>query len=244
MAMLRDDYDKLQEVAKAEFQEPFFFQSGYTDRFPRGFAKLKMDGTTAIEKHNIFTDLNKGIFIDIFVYDVIPADEARVNELIERVHVKGERLKRFRYDSYKFFHPFYSFKLFLEKLPIYIKGFKAYFSEYESLLKHHSGNDVACIGLSPMDLNHFRRSLLLYNETLYVPFEDIMMPIPSGYDTILRTQYGDYMTPVQAPSMHSILIFDADHSYLDYLPELRRKKRRERWRDRKNYLLYLLRLKR
>lgn len=50
MSMPREDYDKLQLIAKEEFKEPYFYQSGYTDLFPSGLAKLRMEGTTAIEK--------------------------------------------------------------------------------------------------------------------------------------------------------------------------------------------------
>lgn len=31
-------------------------------------------------------------------------------------------------------------------------------------------------------------------EAMWVPFEDITLPIPKGYDMYLKTLYGDYMT--------------------------------------------------
>lgn len=34
-----------------------------------------------------------------------------------------------------------------------------------------------------------------FDKTIMVPFETLSMPIPSGYDELLRTVYGDYMTP-------------------------------------------------
>lgn len=46
-------------------------------------------------------------------------------------------------------------------------------------------------------------------------------------DRFLRTQYGDdYMTPVMAPTNHGELIIDAEHSYKDLLPEVRKAYRR------------------
>lgn len=42
-----------------------------------------------------------------------------------------------------------------------------------------------------------------YAKTLYVPFENIEMPIPAGYDGILRLMYGDdYMTPARKGCGH------------------------------------------
>lgn len=35
----------------------------------------------------------------------------------------------------------------------------------------------------------------LIKDIIKVPFGDRLLPIPSGYDTILREEYGDYMTP-------------------------------------------------
>jgi lipopolysaccharide cholinephosphotransferase len=56
-----------------------------------------------------------------------------------------------------------------------------------------------------------------YDSTLFVPFEYITMPIPCGYDTLLTTQYGDYMTPVHEDTFHGALLFDPDHSYKEYM---------------------------
>ena len=50
-----------------------------------------------------------------------------------------------------------------------------------------------------------------------LPFEHIMIPAPCGYDEILRLEYGDYMRPVQAPTMHGTMFFDAEKSYEEYL---------------------------
>ncbi len=55
----------------------------------------------------------------------------------------------------------------------------------------------------------------LFEKTLYMPFEDMEIPVPAGYDEILRLNYGDYMTPVKAPSGHGNLLFDTERSYRD-----------------------------
>lgn len=34
-----------------------------------------------------------------------------------------------------------------------------------------------------------------YSNPIRVPFEDVMLPVPSGYDAILTQIFGDYMTP-------------------------------------------------
>ena len=75
MVMLRPDYDQLVQLAKSEFEPPFFFQCGYTEYlFPNGFARLQMEGTAAILPSQVYSHRRKhlGIFIDIFPYDAVP----------------------------------------------------------------------------------------------------------------------------------------------------------------------------
>ena len=57
----------------------------------------------------------------------------------------------------------------------------------------------------------------LLNLLLKLHFEDIMIPIPRDYDKILKIDFGDYMTPVQAPTMHGSLLFDTERSYKEIL---------------------------
>lgn len=51
-----------------------------------------------------------------------------------------------------------------------------------------------------------------YNETVAVPFENLMIDVPVCYPDLLRYHYGDYMTPV---------MFTSDHTYPFYAPEER-----------------------
>lgn len=47
---------------------------------------------------------------------------------------------------------------------------------------------------------HYRKEW--YDKIIYMPFEGFQMPVPVGYDEILRCMYGDYMTPVQGTASH------------------------------------------
>ncbi len=41
-----------------------------------------------------------------------------------------------------------------------------------------------------------------FDSVLLVPFENIQMAVPVGYDDVLKVQFGDYMTPQQGTSGH------------------------------------------
>lgn len=218
MAMLRDDYDRLVAIAPDEFTHPYFFQCGLTERiYPRGHAQLRMDGTAAISHSDAFVHTHQGIFIDIFPYDAVPDNTEEKKRLIK------ERNKRMAFllhlSSSDPLHPIRTLGMVLRR-----PFFPHYFRRFENLLRSNSlsGNQhVACLGFTD-DLKHYERDKNWYAETLYFPFEDMMMPVPSGYDQILSTQYGDYMVPRQAPTFHGgFWKLDPETPYESFLPELR-----------------------
>ena len=48
-----------------------------------------------------------------------------------------------------------------------------------------------------------RRPVESYNKTLITDFEMLKVPVPSGYDAVLSSEYGaNYMTPIRAGAAH------------------------------------------
>lgn len=219
MAMLREDYDKLVEIAPREFEHPFFFQCGYTEKiYPRGHSQLRMDGTTAISPNPAFVNTHQGIFIDIFPYDYMPDDEAELNDLIDKRNSAFTRLLRIA--TFDPLHPIRSiyFSCFRHSFQKEYKKFEDLFRIFNSA----SCSRVCCLGFI-VDTDRFLRSKNWYDDTILLPFEDIQMPVPSGFHQILSKQYGDYMTPVQEGSYHGgFWKLDPTTSYEEYLPEMKK----------------------
>ena len=224
MVLLRPDYDRLVQIAPHEFEHPYFFQCSYTERnYVRGHSQLRMDGTSAILQGEIGTGYHMGIFIDIFPYDAVPdKDDVRAAQFETRKYLLGKMLGITK--GWDIIHPFSSF-VNLMKRP----SLKRVFREYEDIFRNNKIEDncfVSCLSFQ-VDLKHFLRDKHWYDETMYLPFEDMMMPLPKDYDRILKQQYGDYMTPRQAPSYHGGFMFlNAEVSYKDYLAEHKREIRR------------------
>ena len=243
MAMLRDDYDKLQKIAKEEFKAPFFFQSGYTDLFPSGFSKLRMDGTAAIIPYEINQNFHQGIFIDIFCYDAVPDNK----DDFEKQRKKGkQRIKQLKIycDPYWSFTDFkHNWNVVKAKWEVWRKGFTKCFQEYDNIYRQFKISDNKYISFIAFyyELDRYLRDKHWYDETIYLPFEDIMMPVPKDFDKILTLQYGDYMKPVKAPTMHgNFEVLDTEKSYLEHLPAIRKKHNNDNWIQRKNRLLSIL----
>lgn len=240
MVMLRDDYDKLVSIAKEEFKSPYFFQCGYTDKFPFGFSKLRKDGTSAILAQEFDIYEHQGIFIDIFPYDAVPDDE---NEMLKQKKEVEDNIRKLKV----FCNHYYSFTNFRHNIYIYKtiheikkKGFSHCYNEYENLFRKYKIKECKCVSCISFhyNFNRFLRSKYLYEKTLYLPFENISIPVPIGYHEILKLEYGeDYMTPIKGNSLHGGFLFlCADIPYGQVLPSIKKDHRFDIWRNRWNIL--------
>lgn len=225
MVMLREDYDKLLKIALKEFQDPFFFQDAYTDKlYPRGHAQLRYNGTAAILPHEVHCHFNQSIFIDIFVYDALPKDK---NVFVAHA-VKAEILRNLLYSRVSTISKAHGIKELAKwafaRVFFTFNDFRRIYSKFENLYAckgEELSNEYSCPTFILSQVFKIIRKKEWYSDTLYMPFEDILMPVPVGYDEILTNQYGDYMTPVKAPSCHGGVIFDAERSYKEVLKDIK-----------------------
>jgi lipopolysaccharide cholinephosphotransferase len=179
-----------------------------------------MDGTTAVLNcvNKVFSKTHQGIFIDIFPYDIVPDDQSRRNELIsERDRLMNTLCHVYPFD---FFHPLRS--LLLLK---YRSKFALLFGQFEDIFRKETIEDnqfVSCLSYK-IDFEHFLRDKIWYKETIFLPFENVSMPVPIGYHQILTLQYGeDYMTPKKVSSDHgSFLVLDVNRSFAEYSSVIR-----------------------
>ena len=234
VAMLRDDYDKLQAIAKDEFKAPFFFQSGYTDIFPNGMTRLRMDGTAAILPQSVFQECHQGIFIDIFPVDVIPDNKEERDAFNNIRNRKKQELVNFCEHHWSLVNWKYDWVILKTKIKIRQKGFRTAFREYDQFVKQYAGTDNHYVSIISWNYNKkYHRKTNWYKDTIIMPFEDISMPVPSGFNDILTQQYGDYMKPVKETTMHGMYggfeALDTTKSYLEYLPTIRKRKNKEAW---------------
>jgi len=65
--------------------------------------------------------------------------------------------------------------------------------------------------LSRVALHQEEKQLLLkdwFADCIYLPFENIQVPVPVGYEQILTAIYGDYMTPVRGAAAHDYPFYE------------------------------------
>lgn len=245
MAMPREDFNRLRELANDEFKTPYFFQCGYTDLFPSGMAKLRKDGTSAIEKENIFKNQHQGIFIDIFPLDVIPDNK---NEyFLFADYASKLRIDLLLYCDHYFtlINWDYNFQVIKTILKTKYRGFSYYYKKYEDFVSQYMANDYSDVSLVVLGYHEqYIRNRKWYVNTSHTLFEDLNIPIPSGYHEVLMKQYGDYMIPKHEPAQHNGFEFlSAETSFEVILPILRKKYKKKRWENRKQHIIKFLKLK-
>lgn len=230
VAMPRPDYDRLAEIAPSEFQHPYFLQTTYTDPLHvRGHAQLRNSMTTAILEAEYDLDINQGIFIDIFPLDGVPDDEGHQ----ERDKAETRRLL----DVMRMNRPF--------SLPVTWNPAKMWrycrrrsealaylrqhrltnedcFRRFEDILRSVDYETASRVGTLGFWYRRFKAHAI-YDGTLMMKFEDIEIPVPVGYDALLRIFFGDnYMTPIHEATAHAAMIYDTERPYTEVQARLRR----------------------
>lgn len=220
VAMFRDDYEKFQLVASEEFKEPYFFQSSYTDCVLWPFSKIRDSRTTGIERKFIdLRDFHHGIFMDIFPLDNVSDginEQFSVIENIQRVLWRTitdpkNLLLELREGANFFLES--DFIVDLIKMDAVMR-----FKIFEDFNAAHFGEteQVNYIMEEMMGTRYQSVKTEWFQDTIYLPFEQIQVPAPAGYDQILIRSYGDYRQPVRGGTAHENIILEPDIPYKEY----------------------------
>lgn len=226
----RKDYNKLKIIAEnGAFKEPYFFQNPSTDRgYPKGFCRLRNSNSTEISLIDVYMKCNSGIFIDIFPLDVLPEDELLRKKLFKELHYTRACMNAFsRY--YSGFGTIGTNKIkeigYYLLLPLFKIGIlrmdKLYrkYDKIVSQFNNSNGKYVGTIAVSFEEPRFIFERKYWESEVIYVDFEGMKVPVPKDYDALLKHSYGDYMTPVQAPTCHGETLFSVTTPYKQYIEE-------------------------
>ena len=225
--LMRNEYDKFCEVAKKEIKYPYFFQTEETDPgCMRPHVQIRNSSTTGIIKGDLNSGkkFNQGIFLDVFPIDDIPNDERELNEFLNKIYKarrKVDVIKKFT-ANYKPASKWYKrpFKaLIYYVLKIFGVSYGRYFNKFLDMMKiYNNSNSERVAKLVFIPLNKSRR---IWNrkdlkDVIYMPFEFLKIPVPSGYENILNRFYGDWHKFVKGVSTHGKMFFDTERPYTYY----------------------------
>ena len=223
--MLRDQYDLLCAHAD-EFEDPYFFQTGDTDEgYFRGHAQLRNSNTTGVLLEEVEKNVpfNQGIFIDIFPLDNVVRNRKLWAKQMKRIDRYREQAK-ILYRTTEGFQAENASKLrktahMVMPLVSKVYSWKDAYRKFEEECRRY--NDlptkyVAKISSQPYGLKMYDyRSE--FDGTVYLDFEILKVPVPSGYKVHLRRQYGDYRKFVIGTADHGKLVLDPDTPYKEWI---------------------------
>ena len=240
--MLRKDYDRLCEIGRKEFLEPYFLQTPENTLYPLAFSKLRNSMTTIIEgeaeailHYGKNVKYNQGIFIDIFPLHDIPNDEEAFQKLhAETASIMQQVTKHYKYsDGYYpakklYKRPIKSLvKLFMGLSGVCPHSWEKYFRAFMDAINSSENSDserVAALCWSgnawAEKINLFQSSVFQrswFTETVYFPFEMLSLPAPSCYEKLLQLRYGNWREFVIIPPHGHF--YDTEHPYTYYTEE-------------------------
>lgn len=192
IVMDNENYEKFIKVCRSELdKEKYYIQEAFID-WPLGFTKIKLRGTTFQEPGQYVNSENEcGIFLDVFKMENAPTSKiARLWQyicakyllcycLLERGWNDVSGMKKFM------MYAAYPLKIsFLRKL-------------VGKQVVRWNGRNTDSRLLWPIRYR-YKQSFFekdIFEEAVYIPFEDTMLPVPKKYDQWLTQIFGDYMTP-------------------------------------------------
>ena len=219
LVMLREDYDKFVQIAPKWLKEDLVLQTVYTEKnYLRGHAQIRNSKTCGCNEEDKKAGYNCGIFIDIFPLDGMPKTEKERKNWAKKIQFYWTVLYTwYRFDYYENATVFGKLLHGIGML-LHVPMVKAY-KGYEKLCTRFKGKDTeyVCdtVFIRYLEKNTWKREW--FKEAVYMPFENRKIPVPVGYDGRLTAEYGDYMKPAKAPTMHGGLILDPDVPYTEYL---------------------------
>ncbi len=217
--MPRDDYDRLLSL-NIKLDEPYFLQTTLNDNdYYKPFANLR-NSNTAVLSASKNNKCNNGICIDIF-----PIDGLEKNEIVRWMRLKYIRARNivahaYMYNIYpnpigRLIHWF----LRLKFIPYDYKKNYVHTNKIASKIKWNDTDKVGFVVYPPYANKHNVLDKTDFEDTEYMIFESLSVPVPSKYDNLLRIMYGDYMLfpPIEKRGLWHNWEFEPDISYKDIL---------------------------
>jgi len=193
IGMRRSEYQRFIAVANRHLDpNQFFLQTGATDPdYALSYMKL-LDVNTYIEEKNNVNNAFKGVFVDIFPFDKIPADESlRRSQMLHYKLEDAAILLKLNYSFVK--TPLRN--LMSRHTPQQLAEVNGRKQEREGYMRLYEQSDSRTYKNLASQYD-YDKEILSYQELTDLttaPFESLTVKIPRAYDAILTRMYGDYM---------------------------------------------------
>lgn len=189
--MLRSEFEKFRQIAPKELNNRFSYEShvngnGYHYFFDRITAK----DTYFASKYSDSYEMPKGISIDIFVADNVPADPKAAYRFWKKL-MRKRMIMNVRWKNTARRDKAYLLSKLL--LPILrLRSMDSYSRSYEKAVRKYEHKDTGWV--MPASSDHKYRGTFpteTFSEVIPYRFEDVDTFIPAGYEAFLKAWYTD-----------------------------------------------------
>lgn len=220
----REDYEKLIKLPPEEFPAPYFLQSEFSDAPNNPYTPHArfLNSNTTVDEHvcdkNRVT-WNSGVFVDIFPLDGISRSKIKL-------FFQTKLIKLFVVIHHTYILDIHN--TFIRRLVIkFINSPLVHYNSFLAIRRinkiarwtdYEKSGDVGMI-LSPgYDLKKLIYNKTFWDKTVWIPFENIQIPVPSEYKKMLEIMYGDYMKypPKEKRGNWHSIEFKTDTPYSEY----------------------------
>jgi lipopolysaccharide cholinephosphotransferase len=220
IAMTYNNLIKFREVCKTELDSNFFLQNENTE--PNSgltFDKVRMNNTTLIAKNMASRDMHHGIDIDIYPLFNVPDGSFRrkiqlLASAIYMLLIVGEKPLK----ASKSIRIFSSIALFVFRGRLR-KAVKNICHKYMAKFENHNCKNKAFLCCNLRICKRLHESAF-FNNYVELPFGADEFLVPNGYDSLLKSWYGDYMKlpPMEEriAKLSNVLFIDTERSYVNY----------------------------
>ena len=218
--MTPSEYEKFKKVFEAQNSEKFVLQEWRTTPNYLEYAKVRMNGTTFIEKHFLDRkDMHHGIYVDIMILHKVPN-----NSLTQRiVYLKSKFVTLYALSQRNWKPKNKGQALILASLKLLpcrwlAKQFYKHIYKYDCL----DSNFKYCYWITPAKFKNglFEESFFL--NPVDIVFEDTKLLCSERIKDYLEYRYGNYMKlpseEQRKASVHAY-IFDVKKDYTEYLSD-------------------------
>lgn len=226
--MMREDYDKLMALItthSSDLRLPEYYEFDITNI--KAIKLKRSDTTMKPNPWKYSKNINYGVWVDIICLDIAPDNlkplihryELLKNKI--RIYLNGEMgyYASVRGIKYKIGHFFCRWYLKIRNGDNYRRRIENSIRKTASL---YSGNKVwgYMIWSMIVDVDRIKMyEVSWFDDTVYLPFEDRLLPCPKEYDRLLTAQYGDYHIPVIGASQHEGTYVDVNKPYTEYIKD-------------------------
>ena len=216
--MPREDYEKL---IKLRNYPKSFSIIRTDDKIFSGqtFTIVSDNNSTLIKKEQLGLKIPRGVSIDVFPLDGCP--DSKIKQIFQMIYACFFSLYTARVPSRN--HGWFA-KIFTKFLLFVIHGNKLRYKIASFCEKRMSMYKISeckyvkelCAGPKYMR-NIYKREI--FDSCVYKKFENVDLPLPNGYDSYLKTAFGNYMEmppKEKRVNSHDVVFVDLENSYEKY----------------------------